>query len=195
MEKFSTADSFPFFRFQVLLYERNFAEAERLSLSQWQGKDEGLVRYFAFYSAMASRARGDVTTTQAYLQTTRRAYESALHAESPDANVFCYVGVIDVALGRKDEGLGEIRKATEMRPISRDALQGPEYSTFLAQAYLWAGERDLAIEQLASVVNVPNGPTFGDLKLDPGWDQLRDHPRLAQLLAEAAKPIPVQIVK
>jgi hypothetical protein len=62
----------------------------------------------------------------------------------------------------------------------------------LAQVYAWIGERDLAIEQLSSLVKLPCGPSFGELKLDPMWDDLRDDSRFAQIMADAAAPIPLQ---
>ena len=195
VEHLAGTDSFPFFRFQVLFRERNFAEAERFSVRQWQGKDPALARWLAVWSAVAARLRGDLAASRDFFLTARQAYEPVLRGEDIEPGVLAYVGVIDVGLGRKEEGLQEVQKAIEVRPISRDALEGVENSTFLALAYIWAGERDRAIEQLASVVNLPNGPTLGALKWDPLWDELRDHPQFARLLAEAAKPIPVQIVK
>ena len=59
----------------------------------------------------------------------------------------------------------------------------------MALVYAWSGDHEAAIQQLASVVGVPNGPTFGDLKLNPRWDDLRAHPRFEQMIAEAAKAI------
>jgi serine/threonine-protein kinase len=80
----------------------------------------------------------------------------------------------------------------EILPISRDALEGAENRLWLAVTYAWTGEQQLAIEQLSSVATLPNGPTYGELKLDPLWDDLREDPRFEQILAEAAKPIPLK---
>jgi hypothetical protein len=71
-------------------------------------------------------------------------------------------------------------------------LEGPEYVTNLALVYAWTGERDRALEQLSNVVKVPDGPTYGELKLDPMWDELRDNPRFEQLMTQAANPIAIQ---
>ena len=86
----------------------------------------------------------------------------------------------------------KVKKAVELRPISRDALEGPEYVEKLAKAYALLGERERALEQLSLVAKVPAGVTYGDLKFDPVWDGLRDDPRFAQILVEAAKPIALQ---
>jgi hypothetical protein len=57
-----------------------------------------------------------------------------------------------------------------------------------AQCLAWLGEGDAAIKQLSSVVKQPAGTSYGELKLDPGWDVLRADPRFEALLAESAKP-------
>jgi len=94
-------------------------------------------------------------------------------------------------LGRKEEALNECRRAVELRPISRDALEGPEYATNLAVVYGWIGDHDLAIEQLSALVRDTSWPKLGELKLDPVWDDLRGDPRFAQIMSDAAKPIPI----
>jgi tetratricopeptide (TPR) repeat protein len=125
------------------------------------------------------------------LLTVRQSYEPLL-TENPDPASLSSAGVIDAALGRYDQALPKCRRAVELRPISGDPLEGPEYAANLALVYAWAGQRDHAIEQLGEVVKVPASPVcFGQLKLDPAWDVLRDDPRFDQLLAEAAKPIPL----
>ena len=100
--------------------------------------------------------------------------------------------VIDAGLGNRQLAIEEGQKAVELRPISRDALEGPEYVEKLAKAYALLGENELALEQLSLIAKVPDGATYGDLKFDPVWDGLRDDPRFAQLIAEAAKPIALQ---
>jgi len=42
-------------------------------------------------------------------------------------------------LWSKEEALNECRRAVELRPISRDALEGPEYATNLCCSYGWIG--------------------------------------------------------
>jgi len=45
--------------------------------------------------------------------------------------------------------------------------------TIVAAAYLWAGERDALLQLLAQFAKLPYGPTAGDLKLNPVWDEIR----------------------
>jgi hypothetical protein len=53
------------------------------------------------------------------------------------------------------------------------------------------GEKNLALEQLEALQNVPNGLTYGDVSKSPTWDALRWEPRFQKLLAGLA-PIPIE---
>jgi hypothetical protein len=61
--------------------------------------------------------------------------------------------VIDAALGRKDEALREGRRAVELLPITKDALNGSGIVLYFAMISAWVGEKDLACEQLAKARN------------------------------------------
>jgi tetratricopeptide (TPR) repeat protein len=105
--------------------------------------------------------------------------------------VFSSIGVIDAGLGRNEDAIRECRRAAELLPINRDALEGPVYVKNLALAYAWSGDKDRALEELSRIVKLAHSVTFGELKFDPAWDSLRDDPRFAQLMQEAAQPIPL----
>ena len=49
-----------------------------------------------------------------------------------------------------------------------------------------AGEKDLAIQQLAISAQAPIGVDYGDLKLNPMWDPLRGDPRFEKIVASLA---------
>jgi hypothetical protein len=50
----------------------------------------------------------------------------------------------------------------------------------------------LAIKQLEEVVGIPSPVSYGQLRLHPWWDPLRDDPRFEKLVAEARNPVPLQ---
>ena len=52
--------------------------------------------------------------------------------------------------------------------------------------YAWVGEKDLALEQLAKSAQIPGGVTYGELKLFPQWDSLRNDPRFEKIVASVA---------
>ena len=52
--------------------------------------------------------------------------------------------------------------------------------------YAWTGERDRALEQLEKVATIPGyAPTYGDLRFNPCWDDLRGDPRFDKIVAAA----------
>jgi tetratricopeptide (TPR) repeat protein len=87
------------------------------------------------------------------------------------------LGLIDAALGRKEEALREGRRALELAPMAKDSLDGVDVLYVYAVICAWTGERDLAIEQLETLAKIPAGPSYGNIRLDPDWDPLRGDPR------------------
>ena len=70
--------------------------------------------------------------------------------------------------------------------MSKDAIDGAALAINLAQIYVWTGEKDRAIEQIAAVKRVPNTLSYGVLKLHPYWDPLRGDPRFEKIVASLA---------
>ena len=116
----------------------------------------------------------------------RSEVEKILEKQPNFAAALSLLGVIDAGLGRKEEGLREGRRACELLPISKDAIDGAALAVNLAQIYAWTGETDLAIEQIASVERVPNLLSYGLLKLHPYWDSLRGDARFEKIVASLA---------
>jgi serine/threonine-protein kinase len=99
------------------------------------------------------------------------------------------LGLIDAALGRKEEALREGRRAVELLPVEKDSMNGTAMVKYLAMIAAWIGDKDLACEQLASVIRRPSGPSYGQLKLLPFWDPLRGDPRFKKLIEESKQPV------
>ena len=96
------------------------------------------------------------------------------------------LGLIDAALGHKDEAIRQGRRACELLPISKDALVGPILIENLAVVYSWVGEKDLALEQLRIAVSVLGLADYGQLRLHPKWDSLRGDPRFEKIVQSLA---------
>jgi hypothetical protein len=79
----------------------------------------------------------------------------------------------------------------ELVPIAQEAMFGSHnndgfVTTSFAMFCAWAGETDLALEQLEAVSKIPGGPSYGDLRLNPMWDPLRGDPRFEKIVASLA---------
>ena len=94
--------------------------------------------------------------------------------------------MIDAGLGRKDEAIREGRRACELLPMLKDAVDGVAFVVNLAQIYAWTGERNLALDQLSKALKVPNDCPYGELRLHPIWDPLRCDPRFEKIVNSLA---------
>jgi len=95
----------------------------------------------------------------------------------------------EAALGRKQDALRHSRRAVELFPVTKDAVTGAEISRNLAITYAWANEKELAISQLEGVIRIAGPVFYGQLRLHPWWDSLRDDPRFERIVAEAQKAV------
>jgi TolB-like protein/class 3 adenylate cyclase/Tfp pilus assembly protein PilF len=119
--------------------------------------------------------------------TAARAIETKIVHDQPDyAPAWSRLGLIDAGLGRKEDAVREGRRACELLPVTKDAMDGPSYVVNLAMIYAWSGEKDLALEQLEIAARIPSGITYGELKLYPQWDSLRGGPRFEKIVASLA---------
>jgi TolB-like protein/class 3 adenylate cyclase/Tfp pilus assembly protein PilF len=116
----------------------------------------------------------------------RAEQEKAVRSEPNYGPPLCVLGLIDASLGRKEEALREGRRAVELLPVEKDALNGPLMITYLAMIAAWAGDKDLACEQLAIAIRPPSTVSYGQLKLLPFWDPLRGDPRFEKIVASLA---------
>ncbi len=116
----------------------------------------------------------------------RTQQEKTVQAEPNYGPALCALGLIDAGLGRKEEALGEGRRAVELVPIKKDSLVGPTMIKYLAMIAAWVGDKDLACEQLAIAVRAPSTVSYGQLKLLPCWDPLRGDPRFEKIVASLA---------
>ena len=57
---------------------------------------------------------------------------------------------------------------------------------FFAMGCAWTGEKDLALQQLATATQTPGQLSYGRLKLLPYWDPLRGDPRFEKIVASLA---------
>jgi tetratricopeptide (TPR) repeat protein len=140
----------------------------------------------AYWEGVVARWQGDTAKAQAAFTAARNEVAKTVEKQPDFPAALSLLGIIDAGLGRKEEALREGRRACELLPISKDAIDGVTFAANLAQIYAWTGEKDLAIEQIAAVQRVPNFLTYGFLKLSPIWDPLRGDPRFEKIVASLA---------
>ena len=135
---------------------------------------------------VVAQMRGDNAATHAAF-TSARTEAAKLVEQQPDyAEGLCVLGMIDAALGNKEDAIREGRHAVELLPVTKDAIIGPLLVQNLALIYAWTGEKDLALEQLAIAARIPGYLSYGQLRLHPYWDPLRGDPRFEKIVASLA---------
>jgi TolB-like protein/Flp pilus assembly protein TadD/tRNA A-37 threonylcarbamoyl transferase component Bud32 len=130
-----------------------------------------------------ARMTKDDKTARAAFTAARAEQEKAVQAQPNYAPPLCALGLIDAGLGRKEEALREGRRAVELLPVEKDAINGPLMIGYLAMIAAWVGEKELACEQLAIAVRPPSTVSYGQLKLLPFWDPLRKDPCFEKIVA------------
>jgi TolB-like protein/predicted Zn-dependent protease len=143
----------------------------------------------SFCEGLAARTRGDAGASERSFTAARVEMEKIVREQSDNAQALCVLGMIDAAMGHKEDALREGRGAVELLPVTRDALAGAAVLTNLAITYAWAGEKDLAIKQLEELVRIPSPVSYGQLRLHPFWDPLRGDGRFEKLVEESKKPV------
>jgi TolB-like protein/Tfp pilus assembly protein PilF len=136
-----------------------------------------------------ARMTNDDGKARVALTAARAEQEKTVQAQPDYGPALCMLGLIDAGLGRKEEALREGRRAVELLPVEKDAINGPLMNEYFAMIAAWAGDKDLACEQLATAIRYPSSLSYGRLKLLPFWDPLRGDPRFEKLVEEAKKPV------
>ncbi len=169
----------------LALCERDFASAERAlaALGDHTFGPDAILFSPKFGQGLVARLRGDSTAAQAAFMAAREHQEKIIREQGDYGPAVCVLGMIDAALGRKEDALREGRRGVELLPVERDALNSVRAREFLAIIYAWTGEKDLACEQLEATTKLPASASYGHLKLHPYWDPLRGDPRFEKIVA------------
>ncbi len=139
-----------------------------------------------FVEGLIARMRKDDRKARSAFTAARVEQEKIVQAQPNYAPALCVLGLIDAALGRKEEALREGRRAVDLLPVEKDALNGAHIIVCLAMIAGWTGDKNLACEQLAIAMRYPTSPSYGHLKLLPFWDPLRGDPRFEKIVASLA---------
>jgi serine/threonine-protein kinase len=142
-----------------------------------------------FVEGVIARMTNDEHKAQLAFTTARAEQEKTVQAQPDYGPAWCVLGVIDAALGRKEEALREGRRAVELLPVGKDPINGMVMIEYLAMIAAWVGEKDLACEQLATAVRSPTigmDLSYGQLKLMPFWDPLRGEPCFEKIVDSLA---------
>ena len=171
------------------LLERDYVAAKRVldTLGERPAFIDGPVRLSRkFGEGFIAHLSGAEADAHAAFIAARAEQEKIVQADPNYGPPWCALGLIDAMLGRKGDALREGRRAVELLPVTKDATNGPAMIGWLAEIAAWAGEKDLACEQLELSNRYPGTGSYGDMKLDPFWDPMRGYPCFEKILSSLA---------
>ena len=129
---------------------------------------------------------GDDAAARTALVKAKNIFEEQLKQKPDDAELRVQLAKLLAWLGEKDAAIAEAQRATDLRPESKDAFEGPRITEGVAQVYAILGDNARAIELLDGLLNHPSEVTLQSLKLNPAWDPIRNDPAFQALFAKYA---------
>ncbi len=138
-------------------------------------------------TAFVYSLRGEEERARAHYEAALRLLEIKYRERPDDPRISSALGLAFAGLDRRAEALAAGRRATELHPTSHDAFIGPDYVEHLAVIAARVGDLDLAFELIEQVLARPSGLSRAMLEISPRFDSLREDPRFAELLDEAAR--------
>jgi TolB-like protein/Tfp pilus assembly protein PilF len=140
------------------------------------------MKYFAI--GLAQKGLHDETNARAAFLKAKNICEEQLKQKPDEPDLHVHLAKLNAWLGDRDAALSEAQRATQLRPESKDAFEGPQITGQVAEVYAILGDDDRAIELLDGLLNRPSDLTVSNLRLNPAWDPLRNDPRFQALLTK-----------
>ncbi len=146
----------------------------------------------AWFEALAARMRGDQAGARTAFLAARAEVEKVVQANAGDGRMLGLLAMIDAGLGNREAALREAGRACEQWSPESMSTGAPVVAMNLAVVYAWTEQPELACRVIGERIgqpagmNLPAQPTYGDLKLNPVWDPIRDRPEFIALIARLA---------
>ena len=184
-------------RWEVAMLDRDYAAARR-AIDASSAKELSYTAEAAtprsFFEGSIALAQGDIAGAQKYFQDAQPVFENAVKVAPLSAIRHANLGWLYAFMGRKEDAIREGRRAVELKPESKDAVDGVIANCYLALIYARVGEKDLAFPLLERLLKTPGAVdsvdysvTINDLKHRWEWDPIRSDPRFQKLLEQRAK--------
>ena len=146
------------------------------------GRYEGYLLALADANSMLGRSG----VARAYYDSLRVATERRIESEPGCASCYSILGIAYAGLGLDSAAVRKGLKGVELRPVAKDAWEGPDNVFGLARIYAALGEHDAALDQVSILVSVPSRYSTNWFSVHPDWKGMRQHPRFRQVLARGS---------
>src|SRR5213080_792362 len=180
-------------RWDVAMIDRDFGAArgvlQNSDLSELSYTNAALTPK-SFLQGLIELAEGKRAQAQKLFELARPSFEKAVEEAPLSADRHANLGWFYAFAGRKEEAIREGRQAVELKPESKDAVDGAIMNCYLALIYARVGEKELAIPLIERLLKTPGAVdsvdysiTVNDLKYRWEWDPIRNDPRFQKLVS------------
>jgi serine/threonine protein kinase/Tfp pilus assembly protein PilF len=166
------------------VYEKKIRSAIDLmsTMNEEMINQTAFVRPKAFLKGWAYQLDHKPDLAQKAFMSAKSYLESKIEEEPDDFRLYAALGLTCASLGEKERAVRLGKKAVDMYPVSKDALEGPDVALDLTWIYTMVGEQDEALKQLDYLLSIPARISVPLIKIDPRWDALRSNPKYQLLL-------------
>jgi tetratricopeptide (TPR) repeat protein len=184
-------------RWEVAMLDRDYGAAKRAidasTANELSYTGEGATPR-SFFEGSVALAQGDTAGAQKHFEQAQSIFEKAVIEAPLSAIRHANLGWLYAFMGRKEDAIREGRRAVELKPESKDAVDGVIVNCYLALIYARVGEKDLALSLLERLLKTPGAVdsvdysvTINDLKHRWEWDPIRSDPRFQKLIEQRAR--------
>jgi serine/threonine-protein kinase len=139
----------------------------------------------ALLRAQAQELAGDLAGARDSYLLAEELLRGELARQPDDARRLSSLGLALAGLGRDEDAIHHARRATELMPISRDAMAGASHLADLALVYTRTGRHEEALATTAELLSQPSLISPPLLRLDPRWRPLAAEASSGQLASES----------
>ncbi len=172
---------------ELLLFQRKYQQVLQLaesvpdeSVAAVPGASAG--KYYAI--GVAKKGLADDAAAHSAFVKAQDILEEQLKQKPEDPDLHVQLAKVLAWLGQKDAAIAQAQQATDLRPESKDAFDGPRTTEDVAQVYAILGDNGRAIELLDGLLSRPTGVTLQNLRVNPAWDPIRNDPGFQALFAK-----------
>ena len=180
-------------RWDVAMLRRDYSAAkkvlERASANELSYTTAGTTPKI-FFEGCIYLAQGDNANAQKAFELARPAFEASVKHAPASAERHAILGWLYAFMGRREDAIRKGHRAVELKPESKDAVDGALMNAYLALIYARVGENDLAIPLIEHLLKTAGAVdsadysiTINDLKYRWEWDPLRGDPRFQKLIS------------
>ena len=173
-----------FARWDVSLMDRDPAAAERALAScrlETITSQPGAPLPKSYLQGCIDLVRNDTARAQIDFEAARPALEKTVANSPQDPTRHAQLGLLYAFMGRKEDALREGQRAVELKPLTRDVIEGAIAQAFQALIFARTGETDKATSEIERLLTTPfavdysdDSITLSDLRTRWEWDPLRN---------------------